>query len=330
VARARLLTLPVVATAYALAGPSHAAAAWPRSPAPTTSWYADVVDPNTQYSMGNRLGRAVRAGRKPLQTLVIADYGGQYRTMSGRWGAVSIDVGAFHTMGQLERAIEAYGTGFYYGTGSAWRAVLRIALGTNNSMRFTSWTAGVVWASAVNRINAYFRSHGPGRFPLSMQVRAYGANDIESWAKPRPAIAWARGYNAVAGAGYFNFGSCDGCSTWSANARAWNGWTTGDYWLVSYGIRAALAAPEIYDKWGVMAAQWERVSEYGGIYHGKPIGFSATLTQRSSSGPGPFGNSARQGWLQLWRALNHASQNTGHIPPSWVGSPIPFVTDISH
>jgi len=308
-------------------------------PKPTTSWYMDSVDYDTLYDLGYGLGQAVLNRTKPQSALVVLDYGCQKIDDDGStWGAVSINSNVFHSMSGLRNAIEAFGAGYYYGTASNTTAQLTIELGTNNGCRGGS-DAGQVWANSVDTINNYFANHPSVDFPFARQVTALGANDIEwdfcmSDGCPTAARGWASGYSSAGNWMYDNFGACSGCQP--AGSSPNGPWTQDDYWYVSWGATNALPLPEIYATNGVNAAQWERISEYGLTRHSWAMNFDGAMTQLQActqknaciTPAGNLGNSASQGWRQLWRALNSKADYDNHVPPTGVHDRLKYSTDI--
>ncbi len=334
--RGRLRRFAAVAAATALAGLwAHGALAAPSPPKWTPSRYMDPVSTTTLYNLGYDLGVAVYNHNRPQDAVVVLDYGAQSVNSSGQWGAISIHSGAFHTMAQLRAAVEAFGRGYYYGTGSDTTAQLTVELGTNNSGR-VSGTGGQVWANAVDAINSYFAS-GPSGFPYSRQVTAAGANDFEpGFCKYNPcpdqARTWANYFSAYGNWWYDNYGSCDGCPpVGSVNYD----WTVSDIYYVSYGADAAFPLPEIYANNGVNAAKWERISEWG-LSNGRygAMNFDGSMTQSGACGQvgcnSELDNGPDQGWTQLWNALNYRADYDGHVPPTGVHDGLEWSTDIRY
>lgn len=330
-ARARAWLVAVVG-AVAVAWPQAAAAA-PTPPQWTPSRYMDPVNTTTLYNLGNDLGQAVYNHTRPQDAVVVLDYGGQSVNSSGQWGAISINSGAFHTMAELKAAVEAFGRGYYYGTGADTTATLVVELGTNNSARIGA-TAGQVWTNAVDAINAYFAS-GPSGFPFSNQVTAAGANDIEpgfcsTSTCVSEARAWADAFGTYGNWWYDNYGSCDACPPAGSTYGAW---TQGDIYRVSWGANAAFPLPEIYANNGVQAAQWERISEWGlanGVYGA--MDFDGAMSQNWACGQRgcnpALDNGPGQAWTQLWNALNFRADYDGHVPPAGVHDGLEWSTDI--
>jgi hypothetical protein len=327
----RLRRVGAVAAAAVVAGLwAHGALA---APLWTPSRYMDPVSTTTLYNLGYELGQAVYNHDRPQDAVVVLDYGAQSVNSSGEWGAISVHSGAFHTMAQLRAAVQAFGRGYYYGTGSNTTAQLAVELGTNNSGRVGA-TAGQVWANAVDAINSYFASGPPG-FPFSRQVTAAGANDFEpGFCKYNPcpdqARAWADYFSTYGNWWYDNYGSCDGCPpVGSVNYD----WQVGDIYHVSYGATAAFPLPEIYANNGVNAAQWERISEWG-LSYGRfgAMDFDGSMTQHYACSQvgcdSALDNTPEQGWTQLWNALNTRADYDGHVPPAGVHDGLEWSTDI--
>jgi hypothetical protein len=302
-------------------------------PKSTVSRYMGTVNTTTVNGFGNSLGAAVLDGTRPQKSLVVLDYGCQTQDTGGAWGTIDLSTNTFRNMSDIEAAVEAYGQGFYEGTGSDVTAQLTIVLGTNNYCT-VSTSAGHVWADAVDSINSYFASH-PSGYPYAQQVIAVGGNDFEiGFCRydpcPANARAWADAFGTYGSWWYDNYGSCDGCPPVGSTPDG--DWTSDDIWYVSWGAVAAIALPEIYENNGVNAAQWERISEHGYTAHYSPIGFDGVLTENAACSQvtcdPALDNTPNQGWTQLWKALNVKAEYDNHVPSPAVHDSLQFATDI--
>jgi hypothetical protein len=333
--RARVAVPAVAAVAIAVGASAGTAAAAPAPPQWTSSRYMDPVSTDTLYNEGYNLGVAVANGTKPDDAVVVLDYGGQMQR-DGVWGAISIHSGVFHPDADLRFALQAFGQGFYYGTGANTTAHLTVALGTNNSATVSA-AAGTAWATTIANINDWYAA-GPDGFPYSEQVTAIGADDIEPGFCPSSACvdnarAWADAFSDATTTWYDNYGSCDGCPP--AGPSPNGAWTTADIYHVSWGAIAAWPLPEIYANNGVQAAQWERVSEWG-LDNGSlgAMAWEGTITQHQACAQvgclgGPLDNTPEQGWTQLWNALDTRADYDGHVPPAGVAGTPGWSTDIA-
>lgn len=158
---------------------------------------------------------------------------------------------------------------------------LMVGIGTSNSAvngKDDGWLAGHghAWAEMVRSVSDWADYHYPGA------TRIYAAWDAEpSWSTVHKARVWMTGYESFPGHRplYANF-SADGCSwTSSSNAGCNNGWTQSNVWDLAWQRPPAMPIPQIYATSGVNAQQWQKISEYGAVHHGRPLFFYGTLTQ---------------------------------------------------
>lgn len=158
---------------------------------------------------------------------------------------------------------------------------LMVGIGTSNSAvngKDDGWLAGhgYAWAEMVRSVSDWADYHYPGI------ARIYAAWDAEpSWSTVHKAGQWMDGYQSFGGHRplYTNF-SADGCSwTSSANAGCNNGWTQSNLWDLAWQRPPSMPIPQIYATSGVNAQQWQKISEYGAVHHGRPLFFYGTLTQ---------------------------------------------------
>ena len=161
----------------------------------------------------------------------------------------------------------AYAHGYYICTGSDTTTVAELAVSTNNSYSVgSSW--GTQWANQVKETAGTVSGT-----VYHTQVSVVGGNDIETFSKGpgliQPTIDWMNAYSAVPGRlPVYNYGSADGCDHTCSN-----GWTTSNYYFLSWGSPPAYSFPESYDVGQDDA--WYNVRAAGGGF----IGFSATLSQ---------------------------------------------------
>jgi hypothetical protein len=128
----------------------------------------------------------------------------------------------------------------------------------------------------------------------------------------------------------YNIGSADGCGGTTMTGVCNNGWTVGDEYAVNAGLSSRLirALPEIYTESGIMAEQWQGISNAGPAAGLAPVSFAGELTQYTTClipGVGPctgIDNTPTQGWDQLYQQLNSS--------PATAQESLPWSTDITY
>ena len=140
-------------------------------------------------------------GRK--NSLVVLAFGVQTSGGTGTW---LIESGSFASNSQIRSYATQFARGYWDCTGSNTTSILRLALGTNNSVQGrVNSTLGGVWASVVNGAKSDTSAY-------SSQVIIYGAIDAEpKWDAALNAISWASGFDNNTIAFYYNFGTADDC-----------------------------------------------------------------------------------------------------------------------
>jgi len=109
-----------------------------------------------------------------------------------------------------------------------------------------------------------------------------------------------------------------------------DGWTDGDEYAVNAGLsnRLLRALPEIYTESGIMAEQWQGISNAGPAAGLAPVSFAGELTQHTTCqipGVGPctgIDNTPAQGWDQLYQQLNSS--------PATAQQSLPWSSDITY
>lgn len=199
---------------------------------------------------------------------------------------------------------------------------LTLAIGTSNSLNGVDPGYALSDAQMQASGQAWYQqlvgaiSTGGLAAPLAL----WGANDMEqssdgNWYSGAPTVAWATGYGdaspahaqcQLSTAGYLaDYGDDILGGTGSAD-----GWTVSQVYLVSWGLPAACALPEIY--YSGMAPEWVALSQWGANNSvGGAITFTGVMTENASGSYSP-----EQGWEQL-------EADTGQSPP------IPASTEIS-
>ncbi|WP_028988156.1 hypothetical protein [Thermicanus aegyptius] len=290
----------------------------------TISYYMNTVDPDTLYDMGYAKGEEDRLASGAQDTLVILFLGAQ----TSNYGATlwyNPDV----TTSEIEAGIEAYGRGYYIGTGYDTASRIRLVVSTNNSGSYVTYNAGKAWAEMINNIGAYLSENN-----YDSQVWVFGGNDIEGgWGAPSKAKNWVDGYDSVNNYLYYDTGDACGCSYDTSydgktvlNCDRVDGetWTINDVYYISYGASPALVIPQIYNESGKNAKQWKNISKYGNVTKGS-FYIHGSITQQGAcaqrGGCSGVNNSPAQGWTQLWNELD-ADSDTRQ-------STLPYSTDVS-
>jgi hypothetical protein len=122
----------------------------------------------------------------------------------------------------------------------------------------------------------------------------------------------------------YNIGSADGCAGTTMAGVCNNGWTVGDEYAVNAGLSTRLlrAEPEIYTESGIMAEQWQGISNAGPAAGRAPVEFAGELTEYTTCQiPGVtwctgIDNTPAQGWDQLYQQLN-SSPATAQQSLAW-------------
>jgi Fibronectin type III domain len=314
------------ATVTTSANGSPAAAAVTAPPAWTESYY--VVWNQDQPANLSALGcTQAKADTGTAGVFTLLDFGGQYGTNSVLLIPAPSGSNPLTelTYAQVVADAEAYATG-YRGCASSGAGPLTIGITTNNSLN-VSRALGGQWASdVVNPAEAWAAQAYPG------QVVMAASNDMEpGFGSAAQALAWVKGYvSASDGNIYYNSGSADGCGGTTETGVCNNGWTVGDEYQVAGGIDNQLIQmlPQIYTENGVMAEQWQGISNAGPASGRAPVKFAGELTMSTTCelpavGPCPgIDNTPAQGWDQLYQSLNSS--------PSTAQTSLPWSTDITY
>lgn len=247
----------------------------------TNSRYMNQVDPVASYNLGCRLGTMDRFAPGTQDNLVILDYGAPSWNGS-TYGSLLIASGTFVSIAQITTAVEEFGHGYYVcvrnsGSGDTSSSV-RVAVGTSNNSGYTTNAHGQAWATMVNDIANYWVTQG-----FSPQLSAAGASDLElNFGGKDAARNWVTGYDAVNNYLLYNYGDAAGCpesGTTSTPALCNNGWTQEDVYWVSYGASPSYPFPEIYNRAGAQAKQWQQLKLYANLRWGTSFVIAGVLTQ---------------------------------------------------
>jgi hypothetical protein len=230
------------------------------------------------------------------------------------------------TYAQVDADAEAYATGYRQCVASG-AGPLTIGIATNNSLN-VSRELGTEWASdVVNPAETWAAKTFPGG-----QVVMAASDDIEpGFGAAAAARQWVAGYvSAADGNVLYNIGSADGCAGTTMTATCNNGWTVGDEYAVNAGLsdRLLRALPEIYTESGIMAEQWQGISNAGSAAGLAPVSFAGELTEHTTCQiPGitwctGIDNTPAQGWDQLYQQLNSS--------PATAQESLPWSSDITY
>ena len=283
------------------------------SPQPVTAWsfYVRTSNVATIGTLGCNQGHADAASRQNSE--VILDFGVQWSDNS----KTLTKNGIYLSIATVEQMAESFVDNYYTCTGADTTTIVKLGIGTNNSTGYESSSMGSGWAQVAVDVKNWLAANC-----CSSQYNVVGANDIEaaaafsgSGSQPR-AINWGNGFNSHGGAVYVNYGSADGCPPYTTPPNCVNGWTQDGVWIVSWGIPAAYALPEIYylkplgpgDTKGGQPAQWAQISLWGKNQHsGSMIIFEGPLDEHDLDGNTLDSPAA---WTDFWNALSAAGVTT--------------------
>lgn len=317
-----------VVTTSAAGSPAPSAVTAP--PPYTVSDYVMAADdtPTAMSTLGCDQAKAESGPEQGRSRILVLDFGGQYGT--GSVLLIPPPVGSAPltelTYAQVAADAEAYAAGYRQCVASG-AGPLTVGIATNNSLN-VSRALGAQWASdVVNPAETWAARAYPGG-----RVVMAASDDIEPGFGAAPAArAWVAGYvSASAGNALYNIGSADGCGGTTMAAVCNNGWTVGDEYAVNAGLSGRLirALPEIYTESGIMAEQWQGISNAGPAAGLAPVSFAGELTENGTCQiPGVtwctgIDNPPAQGWDQLYQQLNSS--------PATAQQSLPWSSDITY
>jgi hypothetical protein len=270
------------------------------APGAAASMYVTTTRVASARRRGCGFARRVNRNRALRDSIVIMDFGRQARRR--RTFGVSLFGHGFRSTRAIGAVAEWYAAGFDSCIRRTDHAHLVLAVGTSNYGSQISWRHGVEWASMVNGVAAWV-----GRNGLGNRVAIAGAIDMElGWNGPWRSRRWVAGYGSVAQHPYFDFGDAAGCPP---RGNCVGGWRVEDVWYVSWGAPWALPLPEIYAPNGSSAREWQRLSLYSKLHHGRAMTIAGVMSQhaacRQSADPcWGMNNWPGHAWRLLHRALN--------------------------
>lgn len=317
-----------VVTTSAAGSPAPSAVTAP--PPYTISDYVMAADdtPTAMTTLGCNQAKAESGPEQGRSRILVLDFGGQYGTKSVL--LIPPPVGSAPltelTYAQVDADAEAYATGYHQCVASG-AGPLVVGIATNNSLNVNR-ELGVEWArDVVNPAETWAANTFPGG-----QVVMAASGDIEpGFGAASAARAWVAGYvSSSDGNAFYNIGSADGCGGTTMTGVCNNGWTVGDEYAVNAGLsnRLIRALPEIYTESGIMAEQWQGISNAGPAAGLAPVSFAGELTEYTTCLiPGVtwctgIDNTPTQGWDQLYQQLNSS--------PATAQESLPWSTDITY
>jgi hypothetical protein len=260
----------VCALTVPLLSPLRVRAAEPEPP-DNFSFYVNTTSDSTLYQLGWNQGHSDAING--TNSLVILDFGGQNQANTGTVGALG---SPDFNYSQIEVLCEFFLWGYYNGTGlNDYSTVLTLAVGTSDG-NYIAQSLGTTWGQVVQTVENWIVST-----PYSGQETAIGANDIETFggAHYSDVLQWLAGYESGTKLPYEDYGSADGCPQFDHTGKACTagppGWTQYSYWYLSWGATPAHAFPIIYR--ASQKDQWVEIDEYGYLYQGDEIDFTAPL-----------------------------------------------------
>lgn len=180
----------VLAIVLFAAIPYQVSYAAPTPPPYTTSYYMNTVNPSTLYNLGCTLGQHDHDLAGTQDDIVVLDFGRP--DYSGGYGT-RLFSNVFASTSQVAVAVEQFGYGYWYCTGSDTTSQLRLAAGTNNSGAYVTSGHGTAWAQMVNTIGSWMSSHG-----YNTQVTSAAASDMElDYNSATTTRAWVDGYKSA-------------------------------------------------------------------------------------------------------------------------------------
>jgi hypothetical protein len=286
-------------------------------PGNTTSHYVRSLSTLSAYNEGCS---TAQEATEPATAVVILDFGPAARDITNgttTYGAILWDASrTYRTTAQIREIARQFGRGFWSCSPEPGTDLLRLALGISSDSSMFDTAHGSAWGSMVDAVQSWYVSNG-----YASQVRAAGAADIELGFNATYAMVkrWGDAFSAASDQFYYDFGDASGCSTTSSDnstTSCTGPWTQQQIWIVSWGIPAASAIPEIYSTTQRLtpnkrlptnnnALAWQQISLYGARFQGgRPIGFAGSLTQAGSSSDAGTDLAPEKGWAYLDNAVS--------------------------
>jgi hypothetical protein len=298
----------------------------------TNSRYMSQVDTQKSYDLGCELGDMDELAPGTQNNVVILAYGAP-AISNGEYGTFFPGSSTYVSTAQIAAAVKEFGRGYWLCSGNDTTSSVRILVGTSNNSVITNAAHGSAWANMINGIGSYLVSIG-----ASSQAQVDGAIDVElAWSNATAVYDWLSGYDSVNQYLVYNFGDAAGCPESGQTNVSRNcvtetyTWTQEQIYWVSYGAQPAKVIPQVYNRGGAQARQWQQIKLYAKLqYPTTGFTFSGVLTQYESCltqldcGPVqncvPLGactnNKPQEGYTQFSDALNADSRTAQSLP--WV------------
>lgn len=308
----------------------------PAAPDHTTSYYINNLDLNMHYQFGCDAAASQQGG------LILLSYGhpADWGTLSPLYGTKLVGPDDEHAYisdptgsgRDIRSAVEYFAKGYhdaYNGGSPGCPAVqgpprtIALAVGTDNI--YNDLPSGEqsahaqAWAKMVNTIKNDIIGY--------TEIKVYAAIDAEpDFGSYSKTSLWAEGYDGTGVSEFYNFGSTDGYPNLATGdptpevPRPWgtSGWSTDQFYHISYGLNSALSLPQIYMP--QFSRDWNRVKRWSIETSQKYIMyFSGELSECASSPCGIGGNPpARffkkdEAWQVFWQQLNGDPQTHQYI-----------------
>jgi hypothetical protein len=287
----------------------------PSPPTATTSRYitqSDVSTPSRLNTFGCNQAKAFVGG------VVYLDFG-DTAYQAGVYGTILPGTTVFVNNNTITTLLKQYLSGYATCDTNSSGATLILGIGTTNGGSYmtsvaNATSAGKEWGMLVVNIRSWITSQG-----YNTKERVFGASSM-ALENNTAAItrAWSDGFDQVYSTYkvyYINYGDATGCPTVDniSSQPCSNGWTQDDVAYVSWVAQAAYPLPQIYDRAGNEALQWQSIEYYqrSNPSLGYPMYLQGDETQYQAclqkGGCQGTNNTPGQGWTQLYNALQSSS-----------------------
>jgi len=288
----------------------------PLPPPVTVSRYLGQAGTDVFERYGCKQAQEMQAGQDGVAVLLFGKPA--YNSSTEQYGTKLLNnSNTFTSTVDISRSAELWVEGF-------WRCKqpnnsrITLAIGTSNSGLTSeiSHRHAEAWAALVDDVAEYVKSK---KYPERITIAA--ASNIElNWSPPDIARGWVLTYTITAHQRLYVIGDCSGCPY--SERPGWvpdNNWTQEDIWYVNWGAYRSYPIPEVYNEWGVSAAQWQAVARWAVDNNYDPMRFWGALTQwqactdKSDPCTGKK-NLPEQGWKQFWETLNRDPKTAQNLP----------------
>jgi hypothetical protein len=284
--RFRLFTAAAALAAAAAAVPALSAPANAAStPTPVDAWYMYGTTTSALNNGAYNDGCSFASKQPGGTRLMMLDFGAARNVGTG-WGAIDFSNTTFSN-GQILTALENASNGVHNCFTTGYTIITygnsNYHMSNNGMSNTDAYNVGYYQESRAHDLANYESSNG------RVYQRAAAGSDMEpAWDGPGITKQLVTGATAYNYAGYYDYGSADGCPSSGSGGSCSNGWSVSDVGYASYH-GAALSLPEIY--FTVNASQWTVVRRNWGSY----TFYGTTGTYPPLSG----GLTPRNGWNTL-------------------------------